>query len=54
LACAQTFNWDAVQIEGLVYNGLHAAFLPDTDKARLAADFKAQFDRLRGDLRKAD
>ena len=41
------FGFDADELERVSLNGLHASFLPPSEKERLAADFRAEFARLR-------
>jgi len=43
------FGFDADDLERISLNGLRASFLPQVDKDRLEAEFRAQFARLRGD-----
>jgi adenosine deaminase len=45
------FGFDAGGVEQVSLNGLHASFLPQADKARLEAEFRAEFARLRQELR---
>lgn len=44
------FGFGADGLEQVSLNGLHASFLPDTEKARLESAFRAEFGRLRADL----
>ena len=43
------FGFSADELEQVSLNGLHASFLPQTEKARLEAEFRAQFAQLRGE-----
>ncbi|MDQ7026125.1 MAG: adenosine deaminase [Anaerolineae bacterium] len=43
---ADTFQYDATMIEKLVMNGVHASFLSDAKKQRMADDFTRQFSTL--------
>jgi len=45
------FCFDADDLEQISLNGLRASFLPQADKERLEADFRAQFVQLREELR---
>jgi aminodeoxyfutalosine deaminase len=44
------FGFDAGELEQVSLNGLQASFLPQADKARLEAEFCAQFAQLREEL----
>lgn len=46
----RTFGYGPAELADLALAGLHATFLPEAERAALAADFRAQTDRLRGDL----
>jgi adenosine deaminase len=48
LAVARTFSLGATAIELLVFNAVHATLLPPGEKAKLEAEFAAEFTRLRG------
>jgi len=41
------FGFDADELEQVSLNGLRASFLPQADKARLEAEFRAEFAQLR-------
>jgi aminodeoxyfutalosine deaminase len=43
----ETFGFDADTIENLVFNALHASFLPDARKEALEREMRADFKRLR-------
>ncbi len=43
----ETFGFDADTIEKLVFNALHASFLPDARKEELEREMRAEFKRLR-------
>ena len=44
---AEAFGFDADTIEKLVFNALHASFLPDARKEELEREMRAEFKRLR-------
>jgi len=44
------FGFDANELEQVSLNGLRASLLPQTEKARLEAEFRAQFAQLRGEM----
>jgi adenosine deaminase len=46
-ALVDHFGFNADELEQISLNGLRASFLPDADKARLEAEFRARFARLR-------
>jgi adenosine deaminase len=41
------FGFDVDELEQVSLNGLRASFLPQADKTRLEAEFRAEFTRLR-------
>jgi adenosine deaminase len=47
VAVAKAFNFDQDVIERLALNAVHATLLPAAEKARLEADYAAEFARLR-------
>jgi aminodeoxyfutalosine deaminase len=47
------FGFSANDLERVSLNGLHASFLPQAEKARLEAEFRAQFAQLREELQLA-
>ena len=44
------FGFDADQLEQVSLNGLRASLLNPADRARLEAEFRAQFAQLRAEL----
>jgi adenosine deaminase len=46
-ACAETFGWDADDIERLSMNALRASFLPEARKSELTETFTTTFKKLR-------
>ena len=44
------FGFSADELEKISLNGLHASFLPQAEKARLEAEFCAEFDQLKKEL----
>ena len=47
VALVDHFDFSADELEQISLNGLRASFLPEADKARLEAEFRAEFARLR-------
>ncbi len=43
-------GWGVAKVKELVLNGVEAAWLDDADKAAMAAEFSAEFDRLAAEL----
>ena len=43
-------GWGVAKVKELVLNGVEAAWLDDADKAAMAAEFAAEFDRLAAEL----
>jgi adenosine deaminase len=50
LILARHWGYDADGVQRIALNALDAAFLPDDEKARLRADFLAEFAALRQEL----
>ncbi len=50
LAAAQTFGFGPATLEWLALNGVRASLLPRETRARMEADFAAEFARLRAEL----
>ena len=44
-----TFGMSVEQVERLALNAVHAALLPEAERARMADEFRAEFRRLRGE-----
>ncbi|MBN2471970.1 MAG: adenosine deaminase [Anaerolineae bacterium] len=51
LRAAKAFSLNAAQVETLVLNGVQAALLPEPERARIAAAFRAEFEVLTEGLR---
>ena len=43
-------GWGLAQVRELMLNGVEATWLDDSDKATMAAEFAAEFDRLAAEL----